>query len=778
MGVMVTLTLIGVLVRLFRLSNPSQVVFDEVHFGGFASKYISGKFFMDVHPPLGKLLIAASGVMAGFDGSFDFKEIGMDYIAPRVPYVSMRLLPGIMGVLMVPMAYATMRNLSVSHPIAVMTALLVVFENALTCQSRLILLDSILLFFTAWAVQAWTDFQASMSISPFSLRWWTSLFLTGLGIGLAASVKWVGLFVIAWVGFSTVYYLWELLADLTVTPTQYAKRFSALALCLIAVPIAVYLLIFQLHFLALPNTGSGAGFMSPEFQSTLRGTEIKETYEEIGLGATVLIRHEGTSGGYIHSHPAKYPTGSKQQQVTLYPYGDENSWFKVEPALEYDNGTAFAPDVKTFERVKHGDSVRLLHVKTGMRMHSHDHRPPVTDTEGQQEVSAYGAVGFIGDSNDHWRVEVLGAEKMEQPVYLKALTHKFRLIHVNTGCALFSHKVKLPEWAYGQQEVTCAKNGKKSFTTWRIESNTNDLQPPTSLKTRYQAPGFFAKFVEAHRMMWKINSGLDASHPFQSRPDSWPGMKRGISFWTAKDGGSAQMHLVGNPVVWSLAGAALVGFLVLQAVEVVSEKRQWRRFAGMYFISEATGPGTALIFTGWLLHYLPFFLMTRQLFLHHYLPSLYFSILLFGTFTEGLTTAFSTLLASRWNALVTTWPGQYRLPLWFRNWARGQQSLPPKTPTHKIRKRTASEEGLHHRPYEPVPVQQPPVITPPTELSARIASDPRVLALKCVVALAVVVVTIAVFVAFSPLTYGLPMSKERCEGLKWRTEWNWGCKDV
>ncbi|KAI8815979.1 Dolichyl-phosphate-mannose-protein mannosyltransferase-domain-containing protein [Fimicolochytrium jonesii] len=692
MGVMVTLTLIGVLVRLFRLSNPSQVVFDEVHFGGFASKYISGKFFMDVHPPLGKLLIAASGVMAGFDGSFDFKEIGMDYIAPRVPYVSMRLLPGIMGVLMVPMAYATMRNLSVSHPIAVMTALLVVFENALTCQSRLILLDSILLFFTAWAVQAWTDFQACRE-SPFSLRWWTSLFLTGLGIGLAASVKWVGLFVIAWVGFSTVYYLWELLADLTVTPTQYAKRFSALALCLIAVPIAVYLLIFQLHFLALPNTGSGAGFMSPEFQSTLRGTEIKETYEEIGLGATVLIRHEGTSGGYIHSHPAKYPTGSKQQQVTLYPYGDENSWFKVEPALEYDNGTAFAPDVKTFERVKHGDSVRLLHVKTGMRMHSHDHRPPVTDTEGQQEVSAYGAVGFIGDSNDHWRVEVLGAEKMEQPVYLKALTHKFRLIHVNTGCALFSHKVKLPEWAYGQQEVTCAKNGKKSFTTWRIESNTNDLQPPTSLKTRYQAPGFFAKFVEAHRMMWKINSGLDASHPFQSRPDSWPGMKRGISFWTAKDGGSAQMHLVGNPVVWSLAGAALVGFLVLQAVEVVSEKRQWRRFAGMYFISEATGPGTALIFTGWLLHYLPFFLMTRQLFLHHYLPSLYFSILLFGTFTEGLTTAFSTLLASRWNALVTTWPGQYRLPL-------------------------------------------------------------------------------------CPLTYGLPMSKERCEGLKWRTEWNWGCKDV
>jgi len=31
---------------------------------------------------------------------------------------------------------------------------------------------------------------------------------------------------------------------------------------------------------------------------------------------------------------------------------------------------------------------------------------------------------------------------------------------------------------------------------------------------------------------------------------------------------------------------------------------------------------------GWCFHYLPFFLMDRQLFLHHYLPALYFSILL------------------------------------------------------------------------------------------------------------------------------------------------------
>lgn len=50
--------------------------FDEVHFGGFAAKYIKRKFFMDVHPPLAKMLITLSAFIGGFDGQFDFKDIG------------------------------------------------------------------------------------------------------------------------------------------------------------------------------------------------------------------------------------------------------------------------------------------------------------------------------------------------------------------------------------------------------------------------------------------------------------------------------------------------------------------------------------------------------------------------------------------------------------------------------------------------------------------------------------------------------------------------------
>lgn len=64
---------------------------------------------MDVHPPLAKLLLTLAGWLAGFDGDFDFKDIGKDYIEPGVPYVAMRLLPALMGVVTVPIIFLTLK---------------------------------------------------------------------------------------------------------------------------------------------------------------------------------------------------------------------------------------------------------------------------------------------------------------------------------------------------------------------------------------------------------------------------------------------------------------------------------------------------------------------------------------------------------------------------------------------------------------------------------------------------------------------------------------------
>jgi len=89
---------------------------------------------MDVHPPLAKLLITLAGWLAGFDGSFDFKEIGKDYLGPGVPYVAMRLLPAIMGVLVVPVMFLTLKASGCSSLASTLGALFVTFGKSWICQ--------------------------------------------------------------------------------------------------------------------------------------------------------------------------------------------------------------------------------------------------------------------------------------------------------------------------------------------------------------------------------------------------------------------------------------------------------------------------------------------------------------------------------------------------------------------------------------------------------------------------------------------------------------------
>jgi dolichyl-phosphate-mannose-protein mannosyltransferase len=82
---------------------------------------------MDVHPPLAKLLITLAGWLGGFNGNFDFKDIGMDYLEPGVPYVTMRLLPAICGVLTIPTMFLTLKAAGCRTTTAALGAGLVIF---------------------------------------------------------------------------------------------------------------------------------------------------------------------------------------------------------------------------------------------------------------------------------------------------------------------------------------------------------------------------------------------------------------------------------------------------------------------------------------------------------------------------------------------------------------------------------------------------------------------------------------------------------------------------
>src|SRR6201995_5118933 len=214
---------------------------------------------MDGAPPLAKLLITLAGWLAGFDGEFDFKDIGKDYLEPGVPYVAMRLLPAIMGILTIPTMFLTLKATGCRTMTAAMGAALLIFDNGLVTQSRLILLDSPLVICTAFTALAWTCFTNQHELGPeraFDVSWWFWLAATGIGLGATASVKWVGLFAIAWVGSLTILQLWVLLGDTkNVTPRLWFKHFFARVFCLIIIPIAFYMALFGIHFLCLVNPG-------------------------------------------------------------------------------------------------------------------------------------------------------------------------------------------------------------------------------------------------------------------------------------------------------------------------------------------------------------------------------------------------------------------------------------------------------------------------------------------------------------------------------------------
>ncbi|KAF2357698.1 Glycosyl transferase family 39/83 [Trinorchestia longiramus] len=109
------------LVCLLSAHYPPGTTWDEVHFGGFGNKYLNRTFFHDVHPPLGKMLVAAAMKMTGFNSSFPFT---VNTLYPEhLHYATLRGVFGVMGASMVPLAFLTVWHLTASLPASVLAAI-------------------------------------------------------------------------------------------------------------------------------------------------------------------------------------------------------------------------------------------------------------------------------------------------------------------------------------------------------------------------------------------------------------------------------------------------------------------------------------------------------------------------------------------------------------------------------------------------------------------------------------------------------------------------------
>src|SRR3989344_8292071 len=104
--------ILSVVVHFAFFGYPKETVFDEVHFGKFISGYMTGEYFFDIHPPLGKLIIAGMGYLGGFAPGFSFMNIGEKF--PDDLYMWLRFLPALAGAILPLVIYFLVRGLGFS----------------------------------------------------------------------------------------------------------------------------------------------------------------------------------------------------------------------------------------------------------------------------------------------------------------------------------------------------------------------------------------------------------------------------------------------------------------------------------------------------------------------------------------------------------------------------------------------------------------------------------------------------------------------------------------
>ncbi|SPO48220.1 probable PMT4 -dolichyl-phosphate-mannose--protein O-mannosyltransferase [Moesziomyces antarcticus] len=617
----VALFVLAAALRFYKISFPDQVVFDEVHFGKFAAYYLRREFHFDVHPPLAKLINAFAGYIAGFDGHFEFDQIGDKYLENNVPYIRMRAVPAIIGSLQVPLIYAIMRHSGYAPVIGVFSAALLLFDNAHIAQDRLILLDAPLILFMMLSLYSYIRFY-KLRYNEFSLGWWSWLVATGVNLALTMSCKMVGLFTFFTIGAAVVWDLWKLLdirrgLDMDHVVRHFFARFFAL----IVLPFGVYLFWFWVHFAILIKSGPGDVFMSSQFQQTLQGNPMLSNARDIQYHDHITLQHKNTKA-FLHSHleryPLKYDDGrisSQGQQVTGYPHNDTNNVWQIVP-------TRPIPDDDADGRVvKHKDHIRLLHVNTNSYLLTHDVASPLMATNEEFTTTPANDTSRYDDTLFEFQLDEADLPDKSW----KSKASWFRLIHVNTRVCMWTHSEALPDWGFKQQEVNGNKNAMDKTCLWYVDDLVPSPSSPDYQERLQPLPprkvvrmSFLKKWLELQLQMLQQNAGLTQSHPYATGPINWPFLLQGISFWT-QDAGQHQIYMIGNLVSWWGTMLSISIFAGVVGADLLARRR------GIYPIPSAVRNrlhnSAGFFVVAWACHYVPFFLMSRQLFIHHYLPA-------------------------------------------------------------------------------------------------------------------------------------------------------------
>jgi len=278
----------SLLLHFIFIGQPSEVVFDEVHYGKYINGYLTGEFFYNIHPPLGTLLLGAGSWLGGYqEAMHSFENIGQTL--ENSASIALRLLPAFAGSLLGVVLFFFARSLGLSLLPSFFVGLFILLDNALLVHSRFALPDVFLLLF------------GFLGLAFFFRR---QLLLASIFFGLAISIKWTGL---AFLGVAGLI----LLFDIITRKVHYTKL-----LWFIIVPPLLYVATFALHFSFLSNAGPGDVFMSQEF------LEGKKNFAEKTIELNKLYYTTNRDHAFEHPYASKWYAWPVMTRPIFYWAGD------------------------------------------------------------------------------------------------------------------------------------------------------------------------------------------------------------------------------------------------------------------------------------------------------------------------------------------------------------------------------------------------------------------------------------------------------------------------
>ncbi|ORX47888.1 PMT-domain-containing protein [Piromyces finnis] len=613
-------------IRIYAIGRSKVVVWDESHFALDTSEYVGKRFFFDLHPPLGKQILAFVGYFLKFDVTLYTNFFPFPGGAPYVEglkYVALRKVCAFFGSLIVPLSYLSAIELKISQKVAILLGILVAIENSLIVISKFILLDAFLLFFNSLTCFCFLKFNNTKK-REFSVSWWKWQLLLGISMGGLISIKWTGFQTYALIGLFTLYDLFIYYIKNFKSMRTYIKHWISRIICLIIIPFFIYILLFYIHFQWFTNSGEGDPKMSTAFKSKLKGNTLYGPLD-ITNSSIVHLKNSRIGGGNLFSTAnSKY----SNNWVSTYLLDD--------PGLDWIIKKKQNENIKNDVYFRDGDIVQFVHKEsnTYLTTTTYDYCPFTKSmkrviSKDELTDSSFWKIEFVENPSIKNFIQLKQGNFKEIPEVLHPVGTVFRLRNVKFNCLLRSHNVVLPmSLGWKRLETGCDfDNEDNSETLWHIEDNISFYYKSLPYLYKWDIKqSFWRDFLDYHSAMINVNKMMEpfprATMRLDSHPKTWPFLNGGIRMLNWDDN-TVKFYLLGNPFIWWLGTLSIIFVFGASLFKIKAIAKNENSIFSELFV-----------LCGWIINYLPFYIVGRMTYLHHYLVSLYFSILCLVIFID------------------------------------------------------------------------------------------------------------------------------------------------